>query len=149
MFVHGWRLLFLSFSVATPKAMFTSPINSDIFSLSQLHSGRSGKHLLEKKESLLEVMKKAPLGVLPLWTSGQITVLLRKTERACEASWKGQGNHQPQSWSRPRAERPKEAVQSNADPVTSRLKVKQIKPRLSKMIFEWSHETLDPRIYLF
>lgn len=70
--VQGQLLLFLSFSVATLKAVSTSPVNFDIiFSLSQLHSGRSGKHLPEKRESLLEVMKKAPLGVLPLvniWT---------------------------------------------------------------------------------
>jgi len=52
--------------VATLKAVSISPENFDIFSLPQLHSGRSGKHLQDKRESLLEVMKKAPLGVLPL-----------------------------------------------------------------------------------
>lgn len=67
--VQRQQLLFLSFSMATLKAISTSPVNFDIFfSLSQLHSGRSGKH---QWESLLEVMKKAPFGVLPLvniWT---------------------------------------------------------------------------------
>lgn len=70
--------------MATLKTISTSPINIDIFSVSQLHSGRSGKHLPKKRECLLEVMKKASLGVLPLaniWTDKSF----------CEKGWMSQG----------------------------------------------------------
>lgn len=82
--VQEQQLLFLSFPVAMPKAVSTSPMNSDIsFSLPQLRSGRSGKHLPEKRESLLEVMKKSPFGVLPLtniWTDNSSSEKDRKSQ---------------------------------------------------------------------
>lgn len=64
----------------------------------------------------------------PLHTSGQITVVVRKVERAGE----GQGNTALWSWLVPRAERWREAVGANAGPVTQKPGMEQTKPRPPK-----------------
>lgn len=73
----------------------------------------------------------------PSQTSGQITVLVRKVERAREASWKGQGN--TPLWSlvstkggekgEKSGERWREAAGANAGPVTQKSGMEQTKPR--------------------